>query len=163
MENLWAPWRMEYIKASDKTKSCVFCDILPAGNDRERLILWRGESTYCVMNRYPYNPGHLLIIPNQHTDELPLLPTETQHEMIWLLSETTKIVKQVLKAENMNVGMNIGRSAGAGVLGHMHFHVIPRWNGDTNFLPVLDETRSLPEYLDDTYETLYPAFSKLTR
>ncbi len=162
MDTLWAPWRMEYIQSA-AASGCVFCPMQDRGKDRERLILWRGTHTFCVMNRYPYNPGHLLVLPYQHTDDLLALDGLARDELMWLLAQSIAVVQKTLLPEGVNCGMNLGKMAGAGVLGHAHFHILPRWNGDTNFLPLLGATKSMPEYLDDTYQTLAGGFAALSK
>lgn len=162
MEITWAPWRVEYILAP-KSDACVFCPMQSPGNDRQQLILWRGQSSFCVLNRFPYNPGHLMIAPYAHTEDLAGVGSAVQQELIWAMGEAMQILRSTLKADGLNCGLNLGQTAGAGVLGHLHFHVVPRWNGDTNFLPVLAQTRSMPEYLDETYAKLAPAFANLNR
>jgi ATP adenylyltransferase len=160
VEALWAPWRMEYIKQA-KDGACIFCPLVDVTNAPHDLILWRGQSVFCLLNRYPYNPGHLMVAPYDHVDAIAELPASTQQELIWLLGEANALLERVLTPAGLNCGLNLGRTAGAGVLGHLHFHSVPRWEGDTNFFPVLSGTRSLPEYLDETYQKLLPAFSQL--
>lgn len=163
MDALWAPWRMEYIHQAHQTADCVFCPMRQVSDDPTQRILWRGEQTLIVMNRYPYNPGHLLIVPYDHTDDLLALTAPAREELTWALGQCVAMVKATLGAAGVNCGMNLGRTAGAGVPGHLHFHVVPRWDGDHNFLPVLGQTKSMPEYLDETYATLAPAFAQLQR
>ncbi len=161
MDVLWAPWRMEYI-GSEKSTGCVFCELSASRqHDPDDLVLWRGTDVYCVLNRYPYNPGHILVVINAHTDQLESLPASAQQELIWTFGKAMAIVQSVLKPEGINGGLNVGRAAGAGVLNHLHFHIVPRWSGDSNFLPVLGATKSMPEYLADTYAKLAPAFAVL--
>ncbi|MBI2342988.1 MAG: HIT domain-containing protein [Deltaproteobacteria bacterium] len=162
MKALWAPWRMEYIAApKPRGGECLLCALQTTGDERSRLILWRGPSACCILNRYPYNPGHLMVSPYAHTDQLAALPAATQQELIWMLGEASAIALRVLRAEGLNCGMNIGRTAGAGIVDHLHFHIVPRWNGDTNFLPVLADTKAMPQYLDETYRALAPDFAAL--
>lgn len=162
MDVLWAPWRMEYID-TPKPPACVFCAMrqaLPAPND---YVLWRGQAVFCVLNRYPYNPGHLMVVVGEHTDRLAQLPAATQQELMWVFGQAVEIVRTVLKPTGLNAGLNIGREAGAGIVDHLHFHIVPRWAGDTNFMPVLAETRAMPEHLAETYRKLAPAFATLER
>ena len=159
METLWAPWRIEYIKEAPKG-GCFLCDILRAGgDDRVNLVLKRGAVCAVVMNRYPYNNGHLMVIPYQHTAELDALPVDTLAEMLRLSTLATLALKRAMCPDGFNLGMNIGRTAGAGIAEHLHMHVVPRWNGDTNFMPVIGNTRVLPESLERTWEKLHAAFA----
>lgn len=160
MDLLWAPWRMEYIDAP-KTSGCVFCAMQNAAPQSDDLMLWRGDSVFCVMNRYPYNPGHIMVVLHEHTDQLSRVSAAAQQEFIWLFGQAMDIVRTVLQADGINAGVNVGLAAGAGVINHLHFHIVPRWQGDTNFLPVLGTTRAMPEYLTDTYRQLAPAFAGL--
>ncbi|MBI4236901.1 MAG: HIT domain-containing protein [Deltaproteobacteria bacterium] len=164
MDVLWAPWRMEFLRAP-RVPGCVLCGLVAAeaeGTDRERLVLWRGRSVYCVMNLYPYNAGHVMLVPNQHVADLATLSREAQGELIWLVGETVRIHREVLQSEGANCGMNIEKAGGAGFPDHLHFHVVPRWQGDTNFFPVLAQSKSMPECLDQTYAQLQPAFAALS-
>lgn len=160
METLWAPWRLDFI-LSEKPKGCVFCTLPAETTDKDNLILWRGEHTYVIMNRYPYNSGHLMVVLNKHTDSLHGLTKGEQSELIWATGECVRILKSTLGAHACNCGMNLGHDAGAGIVGHLHMHAVPRWQGDTNFFPVIANTKSLPEYLAKTYEKLHPAFQNL--
>ena len=157
MERLWAPWRMDYI-INDKPSDCIFCGAETPERDRERLILHRTPLSFVMMNRYPYTNGHLLIAPYRHTAELNELD---EAEMLDLFA-TLRLCRNVLQATaspgGFNIGINLGRAAGAGVDEHLHLHIVPRWNGDTNFMSVLDDVRVMPENLTATYERLRPAF-----
>ncbi len=162
MEILWAPWRMKFIEDLKKTKGvCIFCEAAQTGDDRERLILYRGNVAYILMNRYPYNNGHLLIVPYRHVPSLKELNATEYREMMELTSHSVEIMKDVMNAEGFNCGINIGRASGAGIVEHIHMHVVPRWVGDTNFLPILSGTRSMPEYLTETYDRLIDGFKKI--
>ncbi|MDR3362309.1 MAG: HIT domain-containing protein [Desulfovibrio sp.] len=158
MKQLWTPWRIQYILAP-KPDSCVFC--LPASTyeDEERLVLQRGKYAFVIMNKFPYNNGHLMICPFRHTMELTDLATKERHEMIDLMQSCTKILKDHFLCEGINVGLNQGQAAGAGIREHLHFHLVPRWNGDSSFLAVFDEVRTIPEYLTQTYTSLKPYFT----
>lgn len=161
VENLWAPWRMQFIEAArSQMTGCIFCDMLKKGTDREQLILFRSGLAFVVLNKYPYSNGHLLIVPQRHIGELHELTRDEHAEMMQLTAHAVQILRKALKAEGINCGMNLGKVAGAGVRGHVHGHVVPRWVGDTNFLPVLADVRSLPEYLHVTYDRLVGEFSK---
>lgn len=164
MGNLWAPWRMQFIEdLRDKDAGCIFCQLMQAGDDRDRLVLHRRPGAYVVMNRYPYNCGHLLIVPDSHQGKLVDLTAEERDALMMLNAHAVEILTESLGAEGVNCGINIGRAAGAGITDHVHVHVVPRWNGDTNFLPIFSNTRSMPEYLMDTYDKLVKGFDALKR
>lgn len=141
-----------------RTGGCLFCELPQEGDDRERLILKRGKGAYVLLNRFPYNNGHLMIVPYRHTGSLSELSGQEQAETMHLAAQAVEVLRQTLEAEGFNCGFNIGRPAGAGIIDHVHLHVVPRWTGDSNFLPVLGNTRSMPEYLTDTYDRLKPGF-----
>ncbi|HEX3035804.1 MAG TPA: HIT domain-containing protein [Thermodesulfobacteriota bacterium] len=149
MEIIWAPWRIEYI-TREKKEGCIFCDIPKEKNDRKNLILYRGKTGFIIMNRYPYSSGHLMAVPYKHTSELAYLDDEERLELINLTDKCVEILKE-LKPDGFNIGMNLGKAAGAGIDDHLHFHIVPRWVGDTNFMPVIADTKAMPEYLDETY------------
>lgn len=161
MDKLWAPWRMQFIREARDGSSkdnCVFCLLRDRKDDRAALILKRGRGAYVVLNKFPYNNGHLMVVPNRHVAELHELTTEEQTEMMQLLASSVHILREKIQAEGVNCGINLGKVAGAGILGHVHVHAVPRWTGDTNFLPVLADTRTLPEYIDETYLKLVGGF-----
>lgn len=161
-KNLWAPWRMQFIEdLRNKKQNCIFCEMLEKGDDRERLILHRGETSYVMMNRFPYNNGHLLIVPNRHVAAIKDLNPKENEEMMRLTGQSIEIMTEMINAEGFNCGINLGKSAGAGIEDHLHMHVVPRWIGDTNFLPIMSDTRSMPEYLTDTYDRLIDGFKKI--
>ena len=168
MKRLWTPWRMAYIRPSKKTtkskkpSGCIFCDKIKMSkrSDRKNLVLLRGERAFLMMNLYPYTNGHLMVAPYTHTGELESLDGETLTEMMLLVGKGIRALRRVMSPHGFNVGMNIGRVAGAGVEDHVHIHVVPRWNGDTNFMPVLAETRMIPELLPDTYDHLFAALKE---
>ncbi|PIR19869.1 MAG: HIT family hydrolase [Deltaproteobacteria bacterium CG11_big_fil_rev_8_21_14_0_20_47_16] len=162
MEILWAPWRLEFI-LGEKPKGCIFCTLETEKTDKENLILWRGQHCFIIMNKFPYNNGHVMVIPNHHTDDLSSLNAAVQSEFIWATGECVRIVKETLGAHAANCGMNLGHDAGAGVLGHLHMHIVPRWRGDCNFMPMIAETKCMPEYLATTYDRLHPAFQTLKK
>lgn len=162
MQHLWAPWRMQFIHdLRERTGGCIFCEIAGPGDDRERLVLHRGERCFVVMNRYPYNNGHCMIIPYRHAGDIASFSEAEYAEMMRLAATSVGILSQRLEAEGFNCGINIGKVAGAGIVDHLHFHVVPRWCGDANFLPILGETRSMPEYLSQTYDRLRPGFDAI--
>ena len=161
-DNLWAPWRMEFIKdARQGLKESPFIEILADSDDRKNLLLYRGELAFVVLNKYPYTNGHLLIMPNAKKAELHDLDSAEHAEMLQLTAAAVQILRKVFNADGVNCGINLGKAAGAGILDHIHMHVVPRWVGDTNFLPVLSNTRCLPEYLDETYQRLHAEFAAL--
>lgn len=160
MKNLWSPWRMEYI-LSEKDKDCIFCKKPAENNDRDNLILYRGSRAYVIMNKYPYNNGHLMVVPYNHTWELSGLDDEALSELFILTRYTTDCLSAAFCPEGFNVGINIGGAAGAGIEEHLHIHVVPRWFGDTNFMPVIGEVRVIPEHIMDTYDKLYRVFNML--
>ncbi|MCC6260528.1 MAG: HIT domain-containing protein [Anaerolineales bacterium] len=160
MKHLWSPWRMTYIENHEKHAGCVFCEAQNQADNAENLIAFRGKSAYVILNRYPYASGHLMVIPFTHQANLEALNAETRAEMIELTSLCTTLLKKIYKAEAFNIGINIGEAAGAGVLGHVHIHVVPRWAGDTNFMTTLGEARVLPEALTDTYQRVKEAFAR---
>ncbi|MBI2342030.1 MAG: HIT domain-containing protein [Deltaproteobacteria bacterium] len=157
MKHIWSPWRMEFIEKARKGHGCIFC----GRRSRKHLILHFGKSCFVMMNKYPYNNGHMMIIPYSHKSEISDLTSNEQCEMIRLTGQAVKILKKVLKCAGANCGMNIGRVAGAGIAGHVHMHVVPRWKGDFNFLPVIADVKSMPEYIEDTYKKLKPYFAKI--
>jgi ATP adenylyltransferase len=159
MENLWAPWRMEYI-TGEREPYCIFCQEGNGQADEERLILFRGRLVMVMMNKFPYNNGHLLVAPWRHLAGFEELSEEEMtHIMRWIQISTT-IIKRTMHPDGFNVGLNLGHAAGAGVGDHLHFHVVPRWLGDTNFMTVFADVRSIPEHLKRTYEKLLPYFKK---
>lgn len=160
MDRIWAPWRMSYLKNPKKEKGCIFCLKPRRKNDRENMILHRGRKTFVMMNLYPYSNGHLLVSPYRHLGSLEKLDPSTLLEMMTTVQMAMRALRRVFKPDAFNMGVNQGREAGAGIAAHIHFHIVPRWNGDTNFMPVLAETRVIPENLKSTYETLSPFFGQ---
>ncbi len=148
---LWAPWRMEYIANCDEPADCIFCTKPKENNDKENLIVYRGAFNFIIMNRYPYNNGHLMIVPYKHTCELPQLNSEEKSEWIDLVELSQVVLNKVMKPHGFNIGMNMGRVAGAGIAEHLHFHIVPRWDGDTNFMPVLGHAKVVSEGLEATW------------
>ncbi|MBI5297277.1 MAG: HIT domain-containing protein [Chloroflexi bacterium] len=159
MNHLWSPWRMKYIDNHNKETGCVFCVAQAKADSAENLIAFRGERAYVILNRFPYTSGHLMVIPYDHVSNLEELDPATRAEMMELTSRCTTVLRGVYNPQGFNVGVNIGEAAGAGVLGHVHIHIVPRWAGDTNFMSALGETRVLPESLEDTYRRVCEAFS----
>lgn len=160
MKRLWAPWRMAYIM-DEKLQGCIFCEKPQEQDDVGNYILYRGRSTFVIMNRYPYTNGHLLITPYRHVDCLSKLLVNETREISLLLQKSLELLKAELKTDGFNVGANIGKAAGAGIEEHFHVHIVPRWNGDINFVPILAETKVLPEDLPTTYGKLLPHFKQL--
>jgi ATP adenylyltransferase len=163
LQRLWTPWRMAYIQGEGKDLGgCPFC-VLPARgpeHDAETLILFRGDHAYAILNAYPYNPGHLMAVPYRHVSGFDELTVEELHEMADLCRRAVEVLKETTGPSAFNIGLNMGSVAGAGIADHIHQHVVPRWNGDTNFMPVVGQTRVLPELLLETYERLAPAFAR---
>jgi ATP adenylyltransferase len=161
-EVLWAPWRMEYI-LGPKGGSCVFCDMAaaPPSAYREKLVLLVDEHALVCLNKYPFAAAHLLVVPRRHVSDLAGLDDREYEATMRLVRASVARVQQVTSAKGMNVGMNLGAAAGAGIAEHLHAHVVPRWPGDTNFMPVMTDIRVIPEYLDATWQKLAPAFADL--
>ena len=161
MKHLWSPWRMTYIEGTNnKAEGCVFCNAQAMSDGVENLIAFRGEFSYVILNRFPYTSGHLMVIPFAHVSNLENLDPETRAEMMELTSQCTTVLRKTYRTESFNMGINIGEAAGAGVLGHVHIHIVPRWAGDTNFMSTTGETRVLPESLEDTYRRVREGFLK---
>jgi ATP adenylyltransferase len=162
MKVLWAPWRMGYILAENKADGCIFCPGADRSADQERLILHVGPRTMVVMNRFPYNNGHLLVAPVHHVSSLERLNQDQTLGLLLMVRKSIEILKQVMKPDGFNVGLNLGHVAGAGMENHMHFHIVPRWKGDTNFMTVIEDVRVIPEHIQATYAKLVPLFQKCT-
>jgi ATP adenylyltransferase len=158
MDYLWTPWRYSYIASSDKGDGCVFCRIFESTDDRKNLVLHRGKNCFLVLNTFPYTSGHVMIVSNQHIAELHTLACETAQEMMTLAQRMEGILREVYKPDGLNLGINVGKAAGAGVAGHIHMHVLPRWVADSNFMTTVGETRILPEALDTSYERIKAKF-----
>ena len=161
MKVLWAPWRMGYILSNDKDDGCIFCPGQDRSKDEERLILHVGPRSMVMMNRYPYNNGHLLVAPVKHAGGLEQLNNKESLDLLLMVRKTVEILKEVMKPEGFNVGLNLGRIAGAGMEEHMHFHIVPRWVGDTNFMTILEDVRVIPEHIRETYRKLVPYYRGL--
>ena len=160
MKHLWAPWRLQYIKAA-RTENCIFCDLLREGRDRENRILARGTQAFAILNTFPYNSGHLMVVPNRHVAQPGDLNDAEILDLFHLTTASMQALEETYHPEGFNVGLNIGRAAGAGITGHLHVHVVPRWIGDTNFMPVVGEVKVLPEDLTATYDRLAPALRSI--
>ncbi len=166
IKQLWAPWRGEYIQGhserrKNKPTGCIFCREY-SKNNKKALVLYKGNFAAVMMNKFPYNNGHLLLYPWKHTALLEEMGAEEIQEIFSLLKKSVVILKKVFKPAGFNIGMNLGKASGAGIDEHIHFHIVPRWNGDTNFMSVIGEVRVMPEHLSATYNKLYPHFKRLT-
>ena len=160
MKSIWAPWRMDYI-LGDKSKTCIFCSKPGEKNSKTNLVLYRGKLSMVMINKYPYSYGHLLVAPNKHVSGLEDLEVSEVNNLSLVLQKSIIILKEEFQPHGFNVGLNQGKVAGAGLEEHLHFHVVPRWIGDINFMPLLAETRVIPEHLDETYDRLSPFFKQL--
>ncbi len=157
MEHIWAPWRIQYI-LEEKPKGCILCDKPKQDKDAANFILYRGKLNFIMLNGYPYNPGHLMIAPYRHADSLEKLTGAERDEHFALVNRGLTVLGEVFKPGGFNIGANIGKVAGAGIADHFHSHVVPRWQGDTNYVPVLGNIRVLPQALNDTYQMLAGKF-----
>ena len=158
MDHLWSPWRYRYVQKGPPEQGCVFCRMAAEGNDEQNHVLHRGQHNFVVLNLYPYTTGHLMVVPYEHVDSLEAASAETLSEMMLLAQKSQRHLREVYKPGGFNIGMNLAESAGAGIPGHIHLHVLPRWYGDTNFMTTVAETRVLPEDLPATYAKLRAAF-----
>ncbi|MEK7817069.1 MAG: HIT domain-containing protein [Actinomycetota bacterium] len=156
---IWAPWRIEYI-LGEKEEGCLFCNILSKNRDVENLILYRGRSNFVIMNLYPYNPGHLMVAPYEHISELEDLGVEETTEMMELNRRCIRVLKERMAPHGLNVGFNLGELGGASIKEHLHLHIVPRWRGDNNFMPVISDMRVVPQSLAETYRVLAPGFEE---
>lgn len=156
MDYLWTPWRYTYVTSG--TPSCIFCDLPQAGDDEKALIVYRGTHNFIILNAYPYTSGHAMVVPYDHIDSLHKLKPEVATEMMELTQRLEKAQIELYRPDGVNLGMNVGKAAGAGVAGHVHMHVLPRWVADANFISVIGETRVLPELLQTTYQRLKAKF-----
>jgi ATP adenylyltransferase len=160
LERLWSPWRLAYVSSSGEPTSCVFCDA-QADSAAAPLVLHRGATAFVILNLYPYNNGHLMVVPNRHVAALSLATPDELNEMMRLTQAAEAAITEAYKPQGINIGMNLGRPAGAGIADHMHIHVVPRWSGDTNFMSVVGGVRVLPEDLEQTGNRLRPVFERL--
>jgi ATP adenylyltransferase len=158
-EQLWAPWRLQYIEAADKAQGCIFCDFPAQGaeQDTKNLIVHRGPYAYIILNAFPYSNGHLMVVPYQHTATFDTLSDAEMLEAMHLIRISIRLLTTVIHPDGFNLGVNMGRVAGAGIADHLHWHIVPRWNGDTNFMPVLADVRVIPESLQVMYARLRAA------
>lgn len=166
MEMMWAPWRGDYISGSAdqnklKTEGCVFCEALKTKNDEDRYIIYRGKNAFVILNLYPYNNGHMMIIPNQHISKAEMMDFDTRYEVMDLIIKAEIVLYQVYKPHGINIGANIGAAAGAGIAQHMHFHILPRWNADVNFMTTVANTRVVPESLEISWQKIRKAWDEM--
>jgi len=163
MQRMFAGWRMKFVRTAARTKGCLFCSLRRTHDDAAHWILERGPRAFLVLNAYPYNSGHCMVAVNRHVGSMARL-TDAERKDVWrLCARAETAIARAYKPEGMNVGLNLGRSSGAGVIGHLHVHLVPRWHGDANFMTVVGETKVLPEDLSDTYARLSAALKKLPR
>jgi len=156
-ERLWAPWRLTYIEAASQEKGatgCIFVDLPAQDDDRKNLILYRGQHAFVMLNAFPYTNGHLMVAPYRHTTEMPEMSDAELLEINQLVAKCTQWIGQAYKPDGYNIGVNLGRAAGAGIPTHIHWHIVPRWDGDTNFMPVVGGVRVLPQSLEESYDRL---------
>ena len=160
MNKLWAPWRMDYIHTI-KDDGCIFCEKSLSSNDQENLILYRGVEVFALMNLYPYSNGHIMIAPYLHTADTNQLNSVGNQEIMWLANKSMNILKKLMNTDGFNFGANLGKAGGAGIEEHLHYHIVPRWSGDNNFMPVINNTRVIVEALNDSWSKLKPQFDLL--
>ena len=162
MSHLWTPWRMSYLQGEERLpEGCLFC-IKPQLEDAKAHIIYRGRLCYVVLNRFPYTNGHLMVVPYAHLATLEHLDAETLAELMALTQLSLRVLREAYDPQGFNVGMNIGAVAGAGVAGHVHLHIVPRWGGDTNYMTTTGHTRVIPEWMDQTHERLRPLFDRMS-
>jgi ATP adenylyltransferase len=163
MERLWSPWRLAYVTGTSSATGCIFCDAAGSSPDApgNSLVLVRGRVAFVILNLYPYNSGHLMVVPNRHIPSLVAATPDELGELMRLTREAEIALTEAYRPQGINIGINLGRPAGAGVLDHVHIHVVPRWTGDTNFMSVIGDTRVLPEEIGETKKRLQPIFERL--
>ncbi len=167
METLWAPWRSAYLSEATENEAknirtgCVFCEALTNPDDRTRYVIHRGKNAFVILNLYPYNNGHMLVIPNQHAPRLDHLPVETRCELMELINKAQLVLQTVYRPHGINIGNNTGQAAGAGIADHLHFHVLPRWTADANFMTTVANSRVIPESLEISWERIREAWEKI--
>jgi ATP adenylyltransferase len=157
MEQIWAPWRIQYIQM-EKPRGCILCEKPGENRDAQNYILYRGRQNFVIMNSYPYNPGHLMVAPYRHLANLDGLADDELHEHFEIVSRCTRLLREVFCPQGFNIGINLGKVAGAGIDEHVHTHIVPRWQGDTNFMPVISSMRVIPEAVAETYQKLKDRF-----
>lgn len=161
MDYIWTPWRMKYIQEHNDEKGCVFCLAAHMEDGLNNLVFYRGQNVFMILNRYPYTSGHLMCVPYEHVDQLGDLTHDAHHEMMDLAVKAMQVLQVVYHPEGFNIGLNLGKVAGAGIADHLHMHIVPRWGGDTNFMTSVGQTRVLPESLPDTYRRVKQAWEAL--
>ncbi len=162
MNHIWSPWRMSYIQNDDRESKCAFCQELSQPNSVQNLIVFRGQRSFIILNRFPYNSGHLMVVPYEHKATLEDLDAETRAEIMELGNLATRALQDAYHPQGFNLGINIGSAAGAGILEHVHLHVLPRWTGDTNFISTLGATRVLPESLEATFTRVKESIERIS-
>jgi ATP adenylyltransferase len=160
MDHLWSPWRYQYVSTASAKDECIFCQKAAEDKDAENFVVWRGRRNFVLLNLYPYTSGHLMVAPYEHVALLGDAAAETVTELMLIARQAEKHLRAVYRPEGLNIGMNVGRAAGAGVAGHIHMHVLPRWIADANFMTTVGETRIVPEDIHVTYEKLARAFAQ---
>jgi ATP adenylyltransferase len=158
MDQLWTPWRMKYLENESNPEECPFCLALDQADQEEMLLVHRGKKAFVVLNRYPYTTGHLLVLPQEHQEKLSEIHPETRAELMEMINHAMEILGEIYQPDGFNIGLNMGSAAGAGIPKHLHWHVVPRWSGDTNFMAVAGEVRVLPELLIDTLHKVRSAW-----
>ena len=151
INNLWAPWRITYIQDHSKEEGCFLCNAVQNNVDEKHLVIHRAKECFCILNKYPYNSGHIMIAPNKHKADISDLTDQEMLEIMQVARDMKEYLVKMMKPEGFNLGVNLGKSAGAGLIGHFHFHIVPRWNGDTNFMPVISDIKVIPQSLEDLY------------
>ena len=162
MSHLWTPWRMAYLRGKESLpEGCLFC-IKPQEENAKAHLVHRGRLGYVILNRFPYNNGHLMVVPYAHVPSLEDLEAHILTDLMALTQLSLRVLREAYNPQGFNVGLNIGEAAGAGIVGHIHLHIVPRWGGDTNYMTIVGETRTIPEWLDQTYERLRPLFERMS-
>ncbi|MEJ2568683.1 MAG: HIT domain-containing protein [candidate division WOR-3 bacterium] len=161
MKKIFAPWRYKYVK-NPNSEGCIFCRAASSDNDRKSGVLFRGKFSFVIMNKYPYNNGHIMIAPYKHTGNFGEINEDEMLEMSVIIQKWQKIIQKAMKPDGFNIGMNIGKIAGAGFENHLHYHIVPRWSGDTNFMPIIGETKIVPMSIDEAYDILLKVYKKIT-
>ncbi len=161
MDHIWTPWRMKYIQEEHNDQGCIFCQAAEASDDAAHLVFFRGEKVFMILNRYPYTSGHVMCVPYAHQANLQALDEVTRDEMMALTCKAVAVLQSVYSPDGFNVGLNLGKMAGAGIEEHLHMHIVPRWAGDTNFMASVGNTRILPESLTETYDRVKAAWHQV--
>lgn len=163
MKHLWAPWRMEYLIEPKRKKGvCIFCVLPKEKDDKKNLIVLRKKKVFVILNKYPYNNGHLMIVPYQHCNSPEMVESKAWADVMHVAALSTFVLKKIYNPQGFNLGMNLGECGGAGIKDHLHLHIVPRWSGDTNFMPLLADTKTLPEHLTNSWEKLSKAFGEMS-